>query len=146
MLQSFLPNSHIQLIPSIDSWQEALDLCAKPLLDESLIEQRYITRIKKLHQEIGAYFVIAPQIAMPHARPEDGVLEQSASLLIVKNGVNFESNNDPVNIILLFSAKDNESHLNMLSQVAELFGNAEDVAKISNATTIEQVVDIIKKY
>ncbi|WP_109079284.1 PTS sugar transporter subunit IIA [Aggregatibacter kilianii] len=146
MLKDYLPTAHIQLIEQIEDWQKAVQLCAEPLLNEGLIETRYIARIFQLHQEIGPYFVIAPQIAMPHARPEDGANAQALSLLVVKQGVDFQSENDPVNLIILLAAKNNDSHIEMLSAVAELLSDDKAVQSMIRADNTTQIENIISHY
>ena len=127
------------------SWQEAVKLCAIPLLSENIIEPRYLDNIFRLYKELGAYFVIAPQIAMPHARPEDGAIETGLSLLVVSSGVNFGSDeNDPVHLIVMLAAKDNTAHLSVLSELAELLGDDDKVKQIINAKTIDEIFSLIQ--
>jgi PTS system ascorbate-specific IIA component len=91
-------------------------------------------------QELGPYIAIAPGIAIPHARPEDGAKSFGLSLLVVKQGVEFGSHNDPVYLVLSFATPDKESHLEFLRQLATLLQNVEDVARvIVQKQTPEQV-------
>lgn len=146
MLKSYLPLSHIQQLESVADWQQAVQQCAAPLLQQQLIEPRYLDRIFQLYDEIGPYFVIAPQIAMPHARPEDGALAQALSLLVIKQGVNFGSENDPVKIVILLAAKDNTSHLDMLAAVAELLSDESAVEAIIQAKDVASIADVVHRY
>lgn len=52
------------------------------LLARNKIEASYVEAIKQKHKDIGAYYVLAPKIAMPHARPEDGVNEASLQVTV----------------------------------------------------------------
>ncbi|WKS99379.1 PTS sugar transporter subunit IIA [Gallibacterium salpingitidis] len=145
MLKQFLPKSRIQIVEKADSWQEAVKLCAKPLLDEGMIEPRYVDKIFQLYEDIGPYFVIAPKIAMPHARPEDGVIATGLSLLVVSSGVNFHSeDNDPVSLIIMLAAKDNTEHLSALASLAEMLGDDENVERLVNATTTDEIFTFIQ--
>lgn len=145
MLEQFLPKKHLQRIEKVTSWQEAMKLCATPLLSEKIIEPRYLDNIFRLYEELGAYFVIAPQIAMPHARPEDGAIETGLSLLVVSSGVNFGSDeNDPVHLIVMLAAKDSTAHLSVLSELAELLGDDDKVKQIINAKTIDEIFSLIQ--
>ncbi|KGQ69349.1 PTS mannitol transporter subunit IIA [Chelonobacter oris] len=146
MLKSYLPLSHIRQVECVSDWQDAVKQCAQPLLQENLIEARYLARILALYDEIGPYFVIAPQIAMPHARPEDGALAQALSLLVVKQGVDFGSENDPVKLVILLAAKDNHTHLEMLAAVAELLSDESAVDEMIRATDIETIAAIAHRY
>ncbi|MGR6980505.1 PTS sugar transporter subunit IIA [Testudinibacter sp. P27/CKL/0425] len=146
MLKSFLPLAHIQQVETVSDWQQAVKQCAEPLLQEQLIEARYLDRIFTLYDEIGPYFVIAPQIAMPHARPEDGALDQALSLLVIKQEVDFGSENDPVKLVILLVAKDNHSHLDMLEAVAELLSDESAVEAIIQAENSTAIAEIVHRY
>lgn len=145
-LLDYLPHSRIQIIQRVSNWQQAVQICAKPLLDENIITDNYIKQIYTIYDEIGPYFVIAPRIAMPHARPEDGALKHSLSLLVIKDGINFNSENDPVNLVLMLAAEDSNSHIHMLTKVSSLFDNNDDIESIIQADTTDQINKIISKY
>ncbi|OBX04854.1 PTS system mannitol-specific transporter subunit IIA [Gallibacterium genomosp. 3] len=145
MLEQFLPKSRIQIVERINSWQDAVRLCAKPLLDEGIIETRYVDNIFRIYEKVGPYFVIAPRIAMPHARPEEGALATGFSLLVVSSGVNFYSEeNDPVSLIIMLSAKDNTEHLSALASVAEILSDDANIERLINAKTIDEIFTFIK--
>ncbi|PVX41315.1 PTS system IIA component (L-Asc family) [Pasteurella langaaensis DSM 22999] len=146
MLKQFLPLSHIQLLNSVDDWQQAVRCSAAPLLAEALIEPSYVESIFKTHQEIGPYYVIAPQIAMPHSRPEEGSKAQALSLVVLKQGVNFGSDNDPVQLVLMLAAKDSESHLEMLSAVADLLSDENAVQQIIQSNNVAEIAEIVHRY
>lgn len=55
------------------SWQEAIELAAQPLLDKHEIEERYIKAIIDKVEAFGPYIDLGLGIALPHARPEEGV-------------------------------------------------------------------------
>ncbi|MFW5827314.1 MAG: PTS sugar transporter subunit IIA, partial [Alkalispirochaeta sp.] len=59
---------------SVADWEEAIRVGGRLMIDAGLVEPRYIDAIISNHKEMGPYFVIAPGIAMPHAKPENGVL------------------------------------------------------------------------
>ena len=119
MLNQWLTGQTVKIVDSVKDWKEAIELCATPLLENQSITPNYIDAIFQLHESIGPYYVLAPGIAMPHARPEQGVNNLGLSMLLVKNGVNFNSEeNDPVYLITLLAASDSTSHIEMLTQLA----------------------------
>ena len=86
------------------------------------------------HEKIGPYYVLAPQIALAHARPEDGALRQGLALLVLEQPVAFHSTeNDPVDLVWMFCATDHKAHLSMLAALAELLDNAATLAAIRAA-------------
>ncbi|MWP46777.1 PTS sugar transporter subunit IIA [Gilliamella sp. Pas-s27] len=147
MLDKWLTNQTVNIIDSVKDWKEAIQLCATPLLKNNAISQNYVDAIFQLHESIGPYYVLAPGIAMPHARPEQGVNQLSLSMLLVKQGVKFNSQeNDPVYLITLLAANDNTSHIEILTQLAALFGEASDIQKIFKAQTSAQILSVINNY
>ncbi|OIV45694.1 PTS ascorbate transporter subunit IIA [Sodalis sp. TME1] len=116
-LSTWLNENRIQYVNAVDDWQEALALVARPLLDDGTITADYVANIIKQRQAVGPYFVIAPRIAMPHARPEEGANKLGLSLLKLRDSVSFGSQeNDPVDVIVMFAAPDKDSHVELISR------------------------------
>ncbi len=125
----------------------ALDLTCSKLLEQGKIEPSYLEAIKTKHQEIGAYYVLAPKIAMPHARPEDGVNEAALQITVFKHGVNLESeDNGDVYFAVTLAAMDSDSHIQTIMALSELFQNDDDIDAIIAAKSETEVADILKKY
>ncbi|OCG72330.1 hypothetical protein A9G43_01960 [Gilliamella sp. Occ3-1] len=147
MLAKWLTSQTVNIVNSVDDWKAAIQLCAKPLLKNKNISPDYIQAIFHLHESIGPYYVLAPGIAMPHARPEQGVNQLGLSMLLVKKGVKFNSEeNDPVYLITLLAASDSTSHIEILTKLAALFGETNDIQKIFNAQTPAQILSVINHY
>ena len=127
---------NIQVIESIESWEKAIELASKPLLEKNKIEERYVESMIDNINKLGPYVVLMPRIAMPHSRPESGVIESCMSLLKINTGVAFskDKNKEKVNIIFILGAKDNDSHLELISQLTDLL---EDETKIENIILAE---------
>ncbi len=103
----------------------------EPLLEKrSTITAEYLTAIFAQREKFGPYFVLAPGIAMPHARPEEGAKGLGLSLLTLPQGVTFNSeDNDPVYTVVMLSAPDKHSHIELISELAELFSSDEAYAE-----------------
>lgn len=135
-LAKWLNEAKIQYLNSVPDWQTAIKAVAKPLLQEDAISQGYVDAIIQQKLEIGPYFVIAPRIAMPHARPEQGAKKLGLSVLRLAQGVNFAADeNDPVEILFMFAAPDSNSHIEMISQLAEVLSDEEKMARVMAASS-----------
>jgi len=132
------------VVKSVKDWVEAVKLSGSLLAVDGVIEERYIDAMVKVTEELGPYAVIAPGVAIPHARPEDGAREIGLSILVVKNGVNFGSPNDPVYVVIGFAAIDKTSHLGVLKELAELLSTPNLVEKLRNSSSPEEIIEIIK--
>ncbi|MPW31910.1 PTS sugar transporter subunit IIA [Agarivorans sp. B2Z047] len=125
----------------------ALDISCLKLLEQGKVEARYLEAIKQKHQDIGAYYVLAPKIAMPHARPEDGVNEASLQVTVFKNGVDLESeDNGDVYFSVTLAAMDSDSHIQTIMALSELFQHDDDIDAIISAQTKKEITEILKKY
>lgn len=147
MLNKWIFEQTIQLHDSVENWPQALEICARPLLEMNVIAPEYITAIVDQHQKLGPYYVLAPGLAMPHARPEEGAKGLGLSLLKLKEGISFGAGEfDPVDVIVMLAAPDKHSHIEMISALAELFSSDEDMAQLHVATTREEIKAIIERF
>ncbi|PXA70983.1 PTS beta-glucoside transporter subunit IIABC [Vibrio sp. 11986-1-5] len=125
----------------------ALELACSTLIAQGKINKSYLDAIKEKHKEIGAYYVLAPKIAMPHARPEDGVNEACLQVTIFKHGVDLESeDNGDVYLSVTLAAVDSDSHIQTIVALSELFQNDDDINAIISAESKDDIVKILKKY
>lgn len=140
-------SGRVQIVDTVSEWKEAVRLACTPLINDNSVRPEYLEAIYMATEKLGPYYVLAPQIAMPHARPEEGVLQNSLSLVVIKEGINFGSlENDPVNLILLLAAKNSNQHIEMLTSISDLFCNDDDVQSIIKADSIQKILDILQKY
>ena len=147
MLKKWIYDTTITLQESVEDWPQALKLCAKPLLDLQVIEPEYVTAIIQQHHTLGPYYVLAPGLAMPHARPEEGAKGLGLSLLKLKQGVSFGAGEfDPVDVIIMLAAPDKNSHIEMISSLAELFSSDTDMAELHQVNTLEEIKTIINRF
>ncbi|KHT35866.1 PTS sugar transporter subunit IIA [Vibrio sinaloensis] len=125
----------------------ALDITCSKLVEQGKVDATYLEAIKKKHKEIGAYYVLAPRIAMPHARPEDGVNEAALQITVFKNGVDLESeDNGDVFFSVTLAALDSDSHIQTIVALSELFQNDDDIDAIISAENESAIAEILNKY
>ncbi len=147
MLKKLLTEDVIRIHDNAENWQQAIKLSCAALIEKEAIQPSYIEAIFRSHEELGPYYVVGPGIAMPHARPEDGVKQMALGLTVIREGVNFNSEeNDPVKLLVTLAATDSNSHVDAISQLAELFMNDKHVKDICCAENVAQIIEIIKKY
>lgn len=147
MLNELLSEEVISLNIECNNWKQAIKAGTALLVSRGCIEKGYEDAIFNQFDKLGPYMVVAPGIALSHARPQDGVKKLSLSLITLKRPVNFGSEiNDPVKLIITLAAVDNKTHLKTLEQLMELLMNSEDLNTIMNTQNIEKVLEIIDKY
>ncbi len=147
MLRDLLTKDTVILNAEATDWENAVYIGGEILLNKGHIEKRYIHNMISKIKEIGPFVVIAPGVALPHARPEEGVKELSMSLMTLKEPVNFgNKDNDPVKLVITLAAIDNETHLKALSQLMGVLCHSENITNIINAVKEEEVLKIIEAY
>ncbi|MCS0788604.1 BglG family transcription antiterminator [Cytobacillus firmus] len=147
MLNEVLTADKIQFADSAASWQEALQMASQPLLADQSISQHYIEAMIENVNEMGPYIVIAPGIALPHARPEAGVNKLGMSFLQLKESCAFsEKPEHQVRLFFVLAAIDNETHLKALSQLSKMLSDSDNLEKLQNAEKAADVLEIINQY
>ena len=115
----------------VDSWQDAIRAVGKLLVDDHAVEERFTNAMIELAIEFGPYIVIAPGIALPHARPEDGVIKSSIAVIKLRKPVEFGNiDNDPVYLVIALAAKDKTEHIQGLSELAFILRDEAKLEKI----------------
>lgn len=90
--------------------------------------------------------MIAPQIALPHARPEDGALGTGLSLVRLHTPLNFgHSDHDPVILLFGLAAISKHVHVRTLRTLAEVLSTEYLVEKLMKAKSVEDVYSIFDK-
>lgn len=130
-----------------DTWRQAIHEGADLLVKSGAITNEYENAILDNFKELGPYMVIAPRIVLSHARPENGVNNTAMSMITLETPIEFGSDlNDPVTLVVTLAASDNSSHMETLAKLMELFMNAENMDKVFEAASEEELLQIINKY
>ncbi|WP_142828293.1 BglG family transcription antiterminator [Planococcus soli] len=145
VLGELLTTQTLQLKQHAATWQEAIQLAASPLVELGTVEERYVTAMVESIEKNGPYVVITPLVAIPHARPEEGVRSLSMSLLKLEQAVDFAPDK-PVQLIIVLAAADSDSHLRALIQLTNLLNEPANIQRMLEATDKEQLLEIIHNY
>ena len=141
-LINYFPEASITIKKSAQNWQEAIDLSMASLLRNDYVNEDYVQAIKDSTLNNGPYYILAPGVAMPHARPEFGALKTGMSLTLLKEGVTFSDTNEPVKLLIGLSA-DADSHIGAIQALSELLSEDDQLASLLNCHTEKQLADII---
>lgn len=141
MLKEFLKNNII-LTDEFDSWALAIKQASEPLLEKNIIKESYVEAMINSVYKNGPYMIIMPHIALAHARPEDGVNKNGISFLKLKTPVIFPQEND-VDIIIVLAAKEDEGHLELMAELADLLVDDEKTEAIRRAHNKNQIKEIL---
>lgn len=136
-------NGQIQVIENAENWEKAIEIAAQPLIKNRKIKYGYVENIIKNIKELGPYIILLPGVAMPHARPDENVIESSLSLLKINKGVSFSDDTEDVKLMFVLAAKDSNSHIDIIERLTELLGDDEKIEKLISAETVEEIEKLI---
>jgi PTS system ascorbate-specific IIA component len=122
-----------------DDREQAIRASGELLVASGRVTAAYVEQMLAAVEEFGPYIVIAPGIALAHARPSAAVLETGLSLAVLAAPIEFGSHNDPVRLVFGLAALDHESHIGVLAALAERLSDEDFVNNLITAPTIEQL-------
>ncbi|WP_298461523.1 PTS sugar transporter subunit IIA [uncultured Mitsuokella sp.] len=143
-LSGLLNSRTVQAMVPAGNWEDAIRAGGKLLVQDGAITQDYVEAMIRNMKTLGPYIVIAPGIAMPHARPESGVKRLGVSLITLATPIPFGNpDNDPVSIVFCLAAPDENHHLAMMAEWVQLIADATKVSAIRQAATKEELLRVI---
>lgn len=146
MIEKLLTKKTIKLKEKAKNWEEAGVKAGNLLFENNSITEDYIDRTLDAVHEYGPYIVIAPGMALFHARPEESVKEICLSMMTLKDPVEFGAGDkDPVDLIFSLGALDHNSHLDVMAELMTILQDTQLVEKIKNSTQEEKVLEMIYK-
>ena len=106
MTLEILSTDKVQVLDKVENWREAIRVAARPLQEQDYFKQDYIDEMVHSVEKLGPYIVIAPEIAIAHARPNDNVKKIGLSLLKLNQHINFSEEGHYASLIFVLSAVD----------------------------------------
>lgn len=147
-VQRLLQDGTIAVRLDAPDWESAVRDGGRLMVSAGSVESRYIDAIVENHKAMGPYFVVAPGIAMPHAKPENGVLRTGYALVTLARPVEFGApDNDPVDLLIFAGAINREEHnTEAVPQIAELCDSDRFTAALRRAGTAEEVAAVLRDF
>lgn len=133
LANAFGPNS-IALEAEQLEFRVAVARAVELLVTDRKAAPAYVDEVLQSLEELGPYFVVAPGIAIAHAKPSDSVFEVGFSLLSLSSGTESGSHNDPVHLLFAFCSPDADSHINLLGAFAESISVPGKIKLLLNAS------------
>lgn len=139
MIRDMLKEENVQLVQSVRNWQEAIRTSVRPLVIHNYVEPRYIDGIIENTNRYGPYYVLAPDLALVHARSDQGVIEKQLAITVLKEPVKFSKEGYDVRLLVVLAAEDGESHMNTLRKLALIFTDETRIHSICEARNEHEI-------
>ncbi|MDO4605055.1 MAG: PTS sugar transporter subunit IIA [Helcococcus sp.] len=133
---------YINIVNSVKDWKEAIIMASDPLLKDNIILKNYQSKMIKNVEKLGPYIVLSKDIAMPHARPDDGATQSAISVLKVDKRVSFAPDKN-VSIIIALACSSDDDHINTLQYISTVLSNSENYNKLINANDINEIYEVL---
>lgn len=148
--QSLIENNSIKLHQTASDWREAIKLGTDMLVASGAIKSCYYDAIVSSVEQLGPYIIIAPNLALPHARPEQGVNRTAFALVTLDTPVYFEGEDEPVDVMIVLAGSTSDQHMEGLVEVTEVLDDEDsptgvNLDKIRDCQTKEDVYRVIDK-
>lgn len=145
MISELFNEETVELNVEVKNWEEAIRFCGNLFVKNGNTETKYTEAMVQTVRSMGQYIVIEKGIAMPHARPEDGVKKVGMGLIKLKNSVSFGNKDyDPVDILIFICAVDKTSHIEALAELMSLIEDNRFLEIVRNTSSKEDVLNYIK--
>jgi PTS system ascorbate-specific IIA component len=139
-----LSEGAIELAATVADWRAAVHRVGEVLTRSGSTTSRYGDEMVRMIQEHGPYVVIAPGLALAHARPGPSVLADGLAVVTLATPVNFgHPHNDPVRVVVGLAIKTADTHLAAVAQLANLFNDSNAIDELAAATTTAEVTRIM---
>ena len=139
-----LPESAIVIGAHAVDWRAAVTLAGDALAASGATTPEYSLEMIRMIDEHGPYVVIAPGLALAHARPGPDVLADGLSVVTLAEPVTFgHPYNDPVSVVLGLAIITADRHLAVVAAVANIFNDSSAIADLMSARSASRVQEIM---
>ena len=128
---------NVQICEKANDWREAIKISVQPLEQGGYVKSCYKDGIIENVEKLGPYIMIADEIAMPHARPEQGAIETQIGITLFREGVRFDGKETTARLFVTLAAKDSDSHVDALVKISELLSDDVTVEAILEASDVQ---------
>lgn len=147
LLQDLLSEDNVSFRYPAETWEDVIRHGGQLMVDAGFTDPTYTEAMIDVVRDMGPYIVLAPGLAMPHARPEMGAKQVGAALVTLEKPIDFGSpENDPVSVAIFLCAPNKDEHIQLLTDIATLFEDEEFLDAAVNFESIEDVQAFLAEH
>lgn len=141
-----LNKNDIKIGLEINSKEEAIIKAGEVLVENGYVDADYISAMLEREKIVSTY--MGNFIAIPHGTDDakKSIKNTGISIIQIPGGVNFADEGDSedklVFVVFGIAGKDGE-HLELLSKIAIFCSEQENVVKIVNASSEEEIIELL---
>jgi ascorbate PTS system EIIA or EIIAB component len=139
-----LPDEAISIGASVADWRAAVAAAGLALERSGATRDGYTKRMIGVVDEFGAYIVVAPGLALAHARPGPDVAREGLSVVTLAEPVAFgHPHNDPVGVVIGLAVTTSDEHVQFVAELANVFNNASVIPALQAATDADSIRSLL---
>ena len=147
LLQDLLSEDNVSFRYPAETWEDVIRHGGQLMVDAGFTDPTYTEAMIDVVRDMGPYIVLAPGLAMPHARPEMGAKQVGAALVTLEKPIDFGSpENDPVSVAIFLCAPNKDEHIQLLTDIATLFEDEEFLDAAVNFESLEDVQAFLAEH
>lgn len=146
-LAAELDESAIRVHVAAADAESAIRAAGEGLVASGAATADYVEAMVEAVRTHGPYIVLAPGIALAHARPSAAVLRSGLSFASLAAPIAFgHAVNDPVRLVIGLAAIDHDSHLGLLAALAGVLSDPAKVDALAAAAEPSAVRSLLAEY
>lgn len=133
---------NIKLNQKYSNKTDAIVSAGTVLVENGYVDKSYVEDMLKREEEVTTY--IGNNVAIPHGivKSVEKIYESGISFLQVQEGVPFDG--ETAYLVIGIAGRDNQ-HLEILGKIAEVCSEMDNIEKLRQAKTEEEVMTIFKE-
>ncbi len=142
-MKNYLDMNNLYIVDEIQNVKEGIQIASQLLEKNEYTDANYSKAVIKNFEKYGKNFIISPYIILPHARPEQGVIKNGFSIVLVKKPLFCEDAKATVRLIIVLAARSSKDHLDFLKYFASILN---DDTKISTILQAKEKHDLYEGF
>lgn len=140
---SILTKDKVRLNVKVKDKVEAIRLAGQLLVEAGHVPEAYVDKMVEREQVSSTY--LGGGLAMPHGTNDSKglIVSTGISVLVLADGVDF-GGDEPAQLVIGLAAV-GEEHLEILSSLAVLVSDDDDMQKILHATSEEELIGLFER-
>ncbi len=142
MAKEILTKDNIIIGTTLENKDAAIRFTGEILQKNGYVDASYVDKMLEREEVTSTY--IGNNVAIPHGTEDakGSVIETGLSVVITPEGVDFNGNT--VNILIGIAGKGNE-HLEILSKIALVCADEDNIQKLINATSKDEILTLFSE-
>lgn len=142
-----LPLDEASFSPGVHAadWRAAVRAAGVDLVTAGAVGRAYVDELVQQIEQAGPYCVVAPGVAVPHAKASAVVRRDALAIVVLDEPVAFgHPHHDPVRVVIGLAATSPKRHLRFLAALANALDASGVTERLTAARTRDEAVAALR--